>query len=43
MGHHQSRSRVIASLKNLPFARKLTRKTLRFSEVGLRQWQSARK
>ena len=28
--------------KDLPFARRLTRKTLRFSEVGLRQWQAAR-
>ncbi len=27
----------------LPFARKLTRKTLRFSEAGLRRWLSARR
>jgi predicted DNA-binding transcriptional regulator AlpA len=27
--------------KQLPFARRLSRRTLRFSEVGLRKWQSA--
>ena len=29
--------------RDLPFARKLSRKTLRFSEPGLRRWLSARK
>ena len=28
--------------KQLPFARKLSRKALRFSEAGLRRWQAAR-
>lgn len=27
----------------LPFARRLSRKALRFSEVGLRRWQAARR
>lgn len=29
--------------KQLPFARKLGHKTLRFSEAGLRRWQAARR
>ena len=29
--------------RQLPFARKLSRKTLRFSESGLRRWQATRK
>ncbi len=28
--------------KHLPFARKLSRKALRFSEAGLRRWQATR-
>ena len=29
--------------KQLPFARKLSRKALRFSEAGLRRWQATRR
>ncbi len=29
--------------KTLPFARKLSRKVLRFSEAGLRRWQATRR
>ncbi len=29
--------------KGLPFTRRLSRKTLRFSETGLRRWQAARR
>ncbi len=29
--------------KTLPFARKLSRKALRFSEAGLRRWQATRR
>jgi len=29
--------------KQLPFARRLSRKTLRFSEIGLRKWQKLKK
>jgi len=29
--------------KQLPFARRLSRRTLRFSEVGLRKWQAVKK
>lgn len=29
--------------KRLPFTRKLTRKTLRFSEIALRRWEAANK
>ena len=29
--------------KRLPFTRRLSRKTLRFSEAGLRRWQAAQK
>lgn len=29
--------------KQLPFARRLSRRTLRFSEIGLRKWQNIKK
>ncbi len=29
--------------RNLPFARRLSRKALRFSEVGLKRWMSAKR
>jgi len=34
---------MYAHAKKLPFTRRLSRKALRFSEVGLLRWKSARK